>query len=198
MKLRNFVAALLAVLCLSAVACGGDNTGDPAKTDASTGISTGAAIGTADQTTGETEAPAGDAADLSAIVDSVKQYYADTVTFVMKADEYSEEVLMYTYGLYDEKYTSAVTDFVLSECDGMSADTFALIKFAEGTDKALIEEAAETMKTEYVNALKSKLSAYNPEEFEAADGYQVKVDDSSILMVISSENTDAIIAAAGK
>ena len=114
------------------------------------------------------------------------------------ADEYSDEVLQFTYGLMDGKFMDAVEDFVLTECDGMSADTFAVVKFKAGTDKALVEEAADIMKTEYVNGLKNKLAAYNPEEFAASDGYQVKVYDDAVMMVISSKNTEAIIAAATK
>ncbi len=188
MKKRIIAAVLFAALCLSFAACGGDKpeNDDPAGTVAET---------VADANKGDAS---GTFPDLAAAVDSVKEYYSDNVTFVFKADEYSDEVLMYTYGLMDDKFVEAVDDFVLSECDGMSADTFAIVKFKSGTDESLIKEAAEVMKTEYVTALKNKLSAYNPEEFKASDGYQVKVYEDSILMVISSENTDAILAAVGK
>ena len=96
----------------------------------------------------------------------------------------------------DDKYTSAAEDFVLTECDGMSADTFAVVKFKSGTDDRLIEEAAEIMKSEYVNALKNKLSAYNPEEFEASDRYQVHIFDDAVMLVISAEHTEEIVRAA--
>lgn len=187
MKLRIIAAALFCALCLSLAACGdsGVKTGDSAKTD----VTTGAVVDIGDASV---------FSDLKSTVESVKEYYGDNVTFVFKADEYSDEVLMYTYGLFDDKFVSAVEDFVLSECDGMSADTFAVVKFKTGTDKSLIEEAAEIMEKEYVTSLKNKLSAYNPEEFKASDGYQVKLYDDAVMMVISSEHTDDIIAAVGK
>lgn len=139
---------------------------------------------------------AGTFPDLTKTVESVKQYYGENVEFIFKADEYSEEVLMYSYGLMDEKYTEAVENFVLTECDGMSADTFAVIKFKSGTDETLIEEAAEVVKTEYVTALKNKLSAYNPEEFEASEGYQVHIFKDAFMLVISSEHAEEIVSVA--
>lgn len=182
MSIRKITAALLALVCLSFAAC---DDAEPADTPAQS-------------TEAGTKAPenseGGTFPDLTATVDAVKGYYGETVEFIFKADEYSDEVLMFTYGLMDDKFVSAVDDFVLTECDGMSADTFAVVKFKAGTDKALIEEAAEIMKTEYVEGLKNKLAAYNPEEFAASDGYQVKVYDDAIMMVISSENTEAILA----
>lgn len=170
MKLRKIIAVMLALLCLSFVAC--KETAD--------------------------EAPAAAFGDLKATVEAVKGYYGENMEYIFMEDEYSDEVLMFTYGLMEDKFVDAVEDFVLSECDGMSADTFAVVKFKAGTDKALIEEAAGVMKEEYVNGLKNKLAAYNPEEFAASDGYQVKIYDNAVMMVISSENTDAILAAATK
>lgn len=187
MKIRIIATALLCAVCISFAACGdgGVKNNASAKTDVSTGA-------------GEDREEISAFSNLESVAESVKDYYGDNVTFVFKSDEYSDEVLMYTYGLMDDKFVSAVEDFVLSECDGMSADTFAVVRFKAGTDKALIEEAAEVMREEYVTSLKNKLSAYNPEEFKASDGYQVKVYDDAVLMVISSEHTDEIIAAVGK
>ncbi len=153
--------------------------------------------GTAPEAPEQTGTAAESVSDLSRIADSVRGYYGDGLRLVFKEDEYSDEVLMFTYGLMDDRYTDAVEDFVLSECDGMSADTFALIVFKDGTEKALIEDAAEVMKREYVTALQKKLSAYNPEEFAASDGYRVEIHENAVLMVISSENTQEIIDAVG-
>ncbi|MBQ7826776.1 MAG: DUF4358 domain-containing protein [Clostridia bacterium] len=186
MKTKRIIAAVLALVCLSFAAC---NEKSPADTPANTTGGTAAVPG-------KTEG--GTFPDLNATADAVKQYYGENVEFIFMADEYSDEVLQFTYGLMDGKFMDAVEDFVLTECDGMSADTFAVVKFKAGTDKALVEEAADIMKTEYVNGLKNKLAAYNPEEFAASDGYQVKVYDDSVMMVISSKNTEAIIAAATK
>lgn len=184
MKTKRIIAAVLALICLSFAAC---NDGEPADTPAKT-------------TDGGTNAPentnGGSFPDLSATVEAVKPYYGENVEFIFMTDEYSDEVLQFTYGLMDDKFVDAVEDFVLTECDGMSADTFAVVKFKAGTDKALVNEAADIMKTEYVDGLKNKLAAYNPEEFAATDGYQVKIYDDAVMMVISSENTDAILAAA--
>ena len=115
--MRRITAALLALVCISFVAC---NEGKPADTPAQT-------------TDGGSTAANGTFSDLKATVDAVKGYYGDGTEFIFMADEYSDEVLMYTYGLMDEKFVSAVEDFVLTECDGMSADTFAVVKFKAGT-----------------------------------------------------------------
>ncbi len=186
MKFRIIMSVLLCALCLSFAACG-ENNADK-ENDA-------AVSGSAEA---ENDGGSGTFTDLPGIAESVREYYGDGMTYVFKADEYSDEVLEFTYGLYDERFTDAVDDFVLSEYDGMSADTFAIVTFKKGTDKALIEEAAEVMEEEYVTGLKNKLSAYNPEEFKASDGYKTVVYDDAILMVISSENTEPILKVVGK
>lgn len=175
MTKASIAAFLVAVTCLTSCQTGGTSPEAPEQTDSSAETLT----------------------ELHKIADSVRGYYGDGLKLVFKEDEYSDEVLAFTYGLMDDKYTDAVEDFVLSECDGMSADTFALIVFKDGTEKTLIEDAVEVMKNEYVTALQKKLSAYNPEEFAASDGYRVEIHGNTVLMVISSENTREIINATG-
>ncbi len=190
MKKTIITAFLILSLCLSFAACGED------KDDNKNPVDSTVADGSDEK--GDTPEVNGTFPDLKGVVDSVKEYYGENLTFVFMEDEYSDEVLMYTYGLYDDKYVDAVSNFVLTECDGMSADTFAVITFKSGTDKKLIEEAAGVMEEEYITALKNKLAAYNPDEFKASDGYKLKIYDDAVMMVISSKNADAILAAAGK
>ena len=187
MKLRVIAAMLLLAVSVSFAACS-DEGGEAKSTEK---VTESAPAGTADSAEGTF-------GDLHAIVDGVKEYYGDTVEFIFTEDEYSDEVLMYTYGLMDDKFVNAVESYVLTECDGMSADTFAIVTFKSGTDKAIVKEAADIMETEYVESLKSKLAAYNPEEFAASDGYKLSVYDDAVMMVISADNTDAIISAIGK
>jgi len=187
MNIKRLTAAALALLCLSLAACNDTDTDKPADNTAQT---TGAVAENGDKT--------GTFGDLKAVADAVKGFYGEDMEFIFMDDEYSDEVLMFTYGLMEDKFVSAVEDFVLTECDGMSADTFAIVKFKAGTDKTLIDEAAKIMEEEYVGGLKKKLAAYNPEEFAASDGYQIKVSDDSVMMVISSKNTADILAAVAK
>ncbi len=187
MNYKRIIAALLAAACLSFAACS-DDTGDAKTTEKVSGTTAAENADTEKRTF----------PDLHKIADSVKEFYGENVEFIFAEDEYSDEVLMFTYGLMDEKFVNAVEGYVLTECDGMSADTFAIVTFKAGTDKALIDEAAKVMETEYVGGLKSKLAAYNPEEFAASDGYKLEVYDDAIMMVISSENTDSILSAVGK
>ena len=183
MKFRRITAAALALMCLSCAACNDTGNGDAAQTTAASQ---------------NDDVKNGTFGDLKAVVESVKEYYDEGMEYIFMEDEYSDEVLMFTYGLMEDKFVNAVEDFVLSECSGMSADTFAIVKFKAGTDKALIDEAADVMKTEYIDGLKNKLAAYNPEEFAASDGYQVKIYDDAVMMVISSDNTADILEAAAK
>lgn len=177
MNTRKILILALCVLCLFSVACKKDN----------------GPTGSEPQSTGENAASK--FADLPAVVDSVKGFYDETVEFIYMNDEFSDEVLMFTYGLMDDKFVDAVDDFVLTECDGMSADTFAIVRFKAGTDKALIKEAADIMEEEYVGGLKNKLAAYNPEEFAASDGFYTEIFDNAVMMVISSDNADKIVDA---
>lgn len=186
MNYRRIIAAFLAAACLSFAAC------DDKKAE---GEATTQAGGTAAE---QGDTAEGTFSDLHKVVDNVKGFYGENVEFIFTEDEYSDEVLMFTYGLMEDKFVEAVESYVLTECDGMSADTFAIITFKDGTDKALIEEAASVMEAEYVEGLKSKLAAYNPEEFAASDGYKLKIYDDSVMMVISSEHTNDILTAVGK
>ena len=184
MNIKRLTAATLALMCLSFAACN-----DTDKQSSDTVQTTAAAADSGDKT---------GTSDLKAIADSVKGFYGENTEFIFMEDEYSDEVLMFTYGLMEDKFVDAVEDFVLTECDGMSADTFAIVKFKAGTDKALIDEAAKIMEEEYVGGLKNKLAAYNPEEFAASDGYRLIVSEDSVMMVISSKNTAEILAAVAK
>lgn len=175
-SLAVIIAALLLASCGSET---GDAGSDSTKSDTT-------AVSIADESRAF--------ADLHAVADSVKEFYGDGIEFVFDDDEYSDEVLEYTYGIYEERMTSAIDGFVLTECDGMRADTFALVRFREGTDKSVIEEAAAVMEDTYIESLKSKLSAYNPEEFAASDKYILKTYDNAVLMVISGDNGATIAA----
>lgn len=189
MSIKRIIAAVLAVVSLSLAACSGE--------DAGKGDTTTTAPSTAKETTEAVE-DTRTFPDLHAVADKVKGYYNENVEFIFTEDEYSDEVLMFTYGLYEDKFVNAVDSYVLTECDGMVADTFAIVNFKEGTDKALIEEAALVMETEYVEALKSKLAAYNPEEFAASDGYNLNIYSDAVMMIISSSAADDILVAVGK
>lgn len=186
--MRNFVkiGAALAASLLILASCGGEND---AKTTSGVGTTAAPSASQSDD---------GMFSDLHKTVDAVRGYYGDTVKFVFSEDEYSDEVLEYTYGIYDERFTSAVDSFVLSECDGMRADTFAVVRFKSGTDASVIKDAAKVMEDTYIAALKSKLSAYNPDEFAASDKYILKTYDNALMMVISSEHGSEIAAAAEK
>ena len=187
-NMRNFVkiGAALAASLLILASCGGEND---VKTTSGVGTTAAPSASQSDD---------GMFSDLHKTVDAVRGYYGDTVKFVFSEDEYSDEVLEYTYGIYDERFTSAVDSFVLSECDGMRADTFAVVRFKSGTDASVIKDAAKVMEDTYIAALKSKLSAYNPDEFAASDKYILKTYDNALMMVISSEHGSEIAAAAEK
>jgi len=187
MNAKRIITALLAVACLSFAACSGGE--DDNKKTAQT---------TTETASGNTDSGNSAFSDLKGTVDGVKEFYSDDVEFLFTEDEYSEDVLIFTYGLEDEKFINATESFVVTECDGMLADTFAVINFKKGTDKALISEAAEAIKSVYVDGLVSKLSAYSPEECKAAENYALKEYDSAIMLVISAKNADAIMSAAEK
>lgn len=187
MNVKRIIAAILAAACLSFAACSdGKDEGDKtAQTTAGT---------TAENTVGiESKF-----SDLKATVDSVKGFYSENVEFLFTEDEYSEDVLIFTYGLEDEKFINATESFVVTECEGMIADTFAVINFKAGTDKTLISEAVEAIKSVYIDGLVSKLSAYNPEECKAAENYVIKEYDNAVMLVISASNSEAIVSAAEK
>lgn len=133
--------------------------------------------------------------DVGAMEAKVASFYSDSVEFVSMEDEYSDEVFMFRYWLEDEKFYSAAEDFVLSECEGMSAETFAAIKFKEGTDKALIDEAAELLETEYINSLKENFKVYSPEAYEDCDEYKLNVYSDGILLVICPDKAEDVLAA---
>ena len=133
--------------------------------------------------------------DVASMKDKVKGFYGENVEFIAKADEYSNEVFQFSYQLEDEKFFAAAEDYLLTQCDGMSAETFVAIKFRDGVDKSMAEEAAEIIKTKYVAALKGKLEAYNPEAFAAADDFKVTVYDNGLVFVICPDKADDVLAA---
>lgn len=180
MKTKRIIAFLLAALCLSFAACSNNDKGDAADTTA-TGTS---------EVKAETET-------ISGMVDKVKEYYAEGTNFVYKADDDKEENMdfMFTYFFEDEKYLAAVEDYVLTVGDGV--DTFAVIRFKEGTDKSMIDEAKGILGDVYAEGLKTTYAPYDPDAAKAAGEYEIKTDGNTVILVISMENKDDIKKAIG-
>lgn len=118
------------------------------------------------------------------------------VTFNYKSDAYSEEVLMYMYGVENENDANAIEDFVLSERSGMSASTFSIIKFKSGTPKSIVDSVKTAIEGTYVQSLINALMPYDPTQYEIAKNYQFKTIGDSLVLVIhekADEVFDAIV-----
>ncbi len=116
------------------------------------------------------------------------------VEFTYKSDDYSEEVLMYMYGIEDEDIIAQIDDFVLSERSGMSASTFAVIRFNENTEKSVIDSAKNAVVDVYVQGLMNALMAYDPTEYEISKNYSIKTIGKDLVLVISKD-ADAVFEA---
>ena len=116
------------------------------------------------------------------------------VEFNYKSDEYSEEILMYMYGIDDEEIIAKIDDFVLSERSGMSASTFAVIRFGEDTEKSVIDTAKKAVEETYVQSLMNALMPYDPTEYEISKNYKIKIIGKDLVLVISKD-ADAVFEA---
>lgn len=116
------------------------------------------------------------------------------VEFTYKSDDYSEEVLMFMYGIEDEDVIAEIDDFVLSERSGMSASTFAVIRFSENTEKSVIESAKKAVIDTYVQSLMDALMPYDPTEYDISKNYRIKTIGQDLVLVISKD-ADAVLEA---
>lgn len=122
-------------------------------------------------------------APIADVVSAVKDAadYAD-VYFVSKADEYSDEVLSYQYGITDEALTAKITDFILSEPDSLSAKTFAVILFADDVTKEELDAAVAAIKETYVTNRMSNLKMYDPDQYAIAEATSIVTYDNAIIV----------------
>ena len=111
-----------------------------------------------------------------------------SVSFTYMQDDYSEEVLMYMYGVEDEALIANIEDFVLSQLSGMFAATFAVIRFKEGTDSSVIDSVQTLLTDVYVQALITALMPYDPEQTSFAQNYEFKKFGNSLVLVICEDN----------
>lgn len=114
--------------------------------------------------------------------------------FNYKSDEYSEEILMYMYGVEDDELIDSIEDFVLSERSGMSASTFSVIRFKNGTENSVIESVKKAVEEVYVQSLMNALMPYDPTEYEISKNYKFKTIGNDLVLVISKD-ADAVLAA---
>ena len=100
------------------------------------------------------------------------------VEFLYKGDDMAEDVLYFTYGIDDP---SVIEDFAICQrADGRAA-SFAILKFAEGTDA---EALKETLQLYYVEAMYSLFQLYIPEEYDIALGATYKIYDNAIVLAV--------------
>ena len=114
--------------------------------------------------------------------------------FNFKSDDYSEEILMYMYGVEDEDLIDSIEDFVLSERSGMSASTFSVIRFKSGTEKSVIDSVKTAVEEVYVQSLMNALMPYDPTEYEISKEYKFKTIGNDLVLVISKD-ADAVLEA---
>ena len=117
-----------------------------------------------------------------------------SVSFIYMKDAYSEETLMYMYGIEDEAILDSIVDFVLSERSGMYAATFAVIQFKDGTEPTVIDTVQSLITETYVQSLINALMPYNPEQTAYAQNYEFKIFENSLVLVIC-EDTAAVFDA---
>ncbi|MBQ6052403.1 MAG: DUF4358 domain-containing protein [Clostridia bacterium] len=117
--------------------------------------------------------------------------------FNFKSDDYSEEILMYMYGVEDEDLIDSIEDFVLSERSGMSASTFSVIRFKSGTEKSVIDSVKTAVEEVYVQSLMNALMPYDPTEYEISKEYKFKTIGNDLVLVISKD-ADAVLEAVVK
>jgi len=111
-----------------------------------------------------------------------------SVSFTYMQDEYSEEVLMYMYGIEDENTLASIEDFVVSERSGMYAATFAVIDFKDGTDSAVLDSVEALITDVYVQALITALMPYDPDQTAIAQAYEFRKYGDTLVLVISEDN----------
>ena len=141
-----------------------------------------------------TAAKSDEASDIHRLADAAlaAANFDEAPSLVFKADEYSDDVLMFAYGV--EENTEAVSDFVLSEAPSRSANTVAYLVFADGTSADVIANVRTQIENYYITSLKSALEMYNPEAFALCDKAVFKEYDNALLLVIA-ENADAVVSA---
>ena len=101
---------------------------------------------------------------------------------------------MYMYGIEDEDIIAQIDDFVLSERSGMSASTFAVIRFNENAEKSVIDSAKNAVVDVYVQGLMNALMPYDPTEYEISKNYSIKTIGKDLVLVISKD-ADAVFEA---
>jgi len=114
-------------------------------------------------------------------------FIIDSLEFLYKGDDMAEDVLYFTYGIDDP---SIIEDFAICQrADGRAA-SFAILRFAEGTDA---EALKDTLQTYYVEAMYSLFQLYIPEEYDVALGATYKIYDNAIVLAVYDTNGNTAI-----
>lgn len=120
-----------------------------------------------------------------------------SVSFTYMQDDFSDEILMYMYGVEDDTLIDYIDDFVLCQRSGVSAATFAVIRFKDGTDDSVIDAVKTAVVDTYVKSLENALLPYDPTQYSIAKNYDLRTVGNSIVLVIC-EDTDAVFDAITK
>jgi len=119
--------------------------------------------------------------------DVTSEFDFSGVEFLYKGDDMAEDVLYFTYGIDDP---SIIEDFAICQrADGRAA-SFAILRFAEGTDA---EALKDTLQTYYVEAMYSLFQLYIPEEYDVALGATYKIYDNAIVLAVYDTNGNTAI-----
>lgn len=170
----------MGILCVSLAACGGDTKEDDAK-----GRSSDAAAVTVLQAS---------AKEIAAKVQSGVELTG--ASWIASDEPDADLTLMFNYGVEEDEQVDAIEDYVLSTITSNDYPYyFGVIRCKEGTDKAVIDAIAETVRNSYPQDVIHQMAKYNGAWSAVAEGFTLKTYDNGVVVAAyDTEGNDAVIS----
>lgn len=103
--------------------------------------------------------------------------------FYLDTDEYSEDILMYQYGIEDEAVIESIDSFLLSTPGTNSAKTLAILIFKDGTSKETMTKAETAMREVYLASVINNVGLYDPAQAPVAEKADFTYYDNALVLV---------------
>lgn len=103
--------------------------------------------------------------------------------FFLNTDEFSEDILMYQYGVEDEEVIESIDSYLLSTPGTNSAKTLAVIIFKDGTSKETMTKAETAIREVYLASVINNVGLYDPAQAPVAEKAEFTYYDNALVLV---------------
>lgn len=115
--------------------------------------------------------------------------------FIASDEVDADLTLMFSYGIDTDEQLAVLEDYVLSTLTGNEYPYyFAVIRCKEGTDRAMVEAIAETVRSAYPQSVIAQMGQYNGAWSSVAEGFTVQTYDNGLIVAAyDTEGNEAIL-----